>query len=187
MKRYFTLTVLATLILGSSLALADGRDNNRGNGSYNRNADRHHFDRRIDNRQGARFNNGYNSRFNNRSSNWSVNLNLNSGWPAYSRGGFGSSYYTAYPYRFGSYTTIGGLGIVSTRNRNPVIVEHNTYINNSRPVYAEPYRESEVYTRRSPGAGTSLLKDLNGRCFERSHDALGNETRIELPATACDF
>ena len=57
-----------------------------------------------------------------------------------------------------------------------------------RPRYVPPrvvYRESTV--RVEPPVGRHLLRDLNGRCFERSFDEDGTELRTELPASACDW
>jgi hypothetical protein len=65
------------------------------------------------------------------------------------------------------------------RSRPQVIIERNTYIE-------QPTRRSNVITYRNRPA-TSLLRDLNGRCFERYIDSNGYETRTELPASACDF
>ena len=35
--------------------------------------------------------------------------------------------------------------------------------------------------------GRRLLRDLDGRCYERSLDADGNELRTELPSSACNW
>jgi len=58
-----------------------------------------------------------------------------------------------------------------------VVVYQNTYID------ATP-RGPVTTTLHS---GTNLLRDINGRCFERSFDTYGNEIRVELPASACNF
>lgn len=57
-----------------------------------------------------------------------------------------------------------------------VIVEHNTYVE-------QP--SERVYTSR-PNE-TSLLRDLQGRCYERTYDRNGNELRTELDPAECNF
>jgi hypothetical protein len=82
-----------------------------------------------------------------------------------------SQYYlnNAYPYSTFDY-----------KNQRPqVIIERNTYIE-------QPTRRANVITYRNR-PDTSLLRDLNGRCFERYIDSNGYETRTELPASACNF
>ncbi|MEY4641918.1 MAG: hypothetical protein RLZZ227_1912 [Pseudomonadota bacterium] len=65
------------------------------------------------------------------------------------------------------------------RNNRPVVVyQNNTYI--------APAPRTRVITRSNP-AGTSLLRDIDGRCFERETDRNGNERRMELPSSACNF
>jgi len=102
---------------------------------------------------------------------------------------------------FGSYTTFGlgiGLGYAlsapysygypyygypySSWYYGPprdVIVERNTYIE-------EPSASSEtrVYSNRQE---TSLLRDLQGHCYERTYDSNGRELRTELDPKECDF
>jgi len=175
MQRCLSLTLLATLILGSSLALADGRDHNRNERGYERHAGNH----RIDSRRAPYFSSSRNRYHNRNNDNWSVNLNLNSGWSSYSNLNYRSGF-QSWGNPWASYTTIPGLGIVSTRPA-PVIIEHNTYITSNPVITGSAYQGSN---RRS---ATSLLKDRYGRCFERRFDALGNETRIEVPATACNY
>lgn len=76
-----------------------------------------------------------------------------------------------------------GLGIAYSttwgpaynRGGNTVIVHQNTYVN----------PEPRVIHRST--SSTSLLRDINGRCFERRYDSRGNETRIELPPSSCNF
>jgi hypothetical protein len=74
-----------------------------------------------------------------------------------------------------------GLGVAYTTAwsappRNTVIVHQNTYINNEPRVVS-----------RSTRSATSLLRDVNGRCYERSYDSRGNEVRIELSPSSCNF
>jgi hypothetical protein len=60
--------------------------------------------------------------------------------------------------------------------RSTVVVQQNTYIN-SQP------RVVSGSTYSTP----SLLRDVNGRCYERSYDSRGNEVRIELSPSSCNF
>jgi len=129
---------------------------------YNRNWDRRDYDRRDYNRR-----------------NVSVNVNINDRWrPAYrpyTYSGIG------YSLGFGSwgsgFSAWSAPVIVSPRVvRQPVVVYQNTYVN------AAPRGTASTYN-----SGTSLLRDINGRCFERSYDSFGNETRYELPVSACNF
>ncbi|HEY0961681.1 MAG TPA: hypothetical protein VGE69_04925 [Pseudomonadales bacterium] len=75
-----------------------------------------------------------------------------------------------------------GIGYTTTwgapryRSGNTVIVNQNTYINNEPRV-----------VHRSTRNSTSLLRDVSGRCYERSYDSRGNEIRIELPSSNCNF
>ncbi|MGV3590934.1 MAG: hypothetical protein ACO1PZ_04540 [Gammaproteobacteria bacterium] len=75
-----------------------------------------------------------------------------------------------------SYTTSWGAPSWNRRGGDTVILNQNTYINNEPRV-----------VHRSTRNTTSLLRDVSGRCFERSFDSRGNETRIELPASSCNF
>lgn len=76
-----------------------------------------------------------------------------------------------------AYTTTWGAPYNNWNRRgNTVIVHQNTYVNNEPRVI-----------HRSTRSTTSLLRDVNGRCFERSYDSRGVETRIELPASNCNF
>lgn len=121
---------------------------------------------------GNRFNSAWYSRapygsrasWNNRNfrrDNWSVNLNLGNSW-------YGNSY---------SY----GVGYNSWHR--PL----STHTTHTRVIVREP----SVVVVRDPTqvrhSGRSLLRDLEGNCFERSTDDQGNEVRIQLPDRACDF
>jgi hypothetical protein len=78
-----------------------------------------------------------------------------------------------------SYTTTWGPpSNVYRYDSRPVIVHQNTYINEAP--------RTRVVTRSGRGR-TSLFRDITGRCFEREIDGRGNETRTELPASACNF
>lgn len=63
------------------------------------------------------------------------------------------------------------------------------------PRYQAPVRETReiVYVketaprRTSSSVGRRLLKDLEGNCFERVRDEEGNEIRVQIEASACNF
>jgi hypothetical protein len=144
------------LLLGSSLALADHRDNNRG---YNRGWDRH------------------DSGWNGRHDSWSVGISIGNNIPLYT-----NRYDSGYPFVFNpSLGFIRRSSLPYTRGygQNRTVVINNTWIDSSpatRVIRSAPVQ-----------AGRSLLRDRYGRCYERETDRYGNETRIELPATKCDF
>ena len=216
-KPLYTLAMLALLAVfatASNSALADSRHNNRGpafkssfNPSYNggfRNTIRH-----ADRPSSRFFNSGYNSRYNSfynngfnrnfsrnnfntnnrfryfntgnryRHDNWSVSLNLGSAWvgsSAYS--GIGGLYYG---------TSVLGNSYYPYRNRTTVIYSQPSvvYVNDSPRVTG---RISEYADERmSATPARSLLRDIHGDCYERSYDERGLETRIRLPASACNF
>lgn len=178
MKNLLLVTTALAFVIGATELMADDRrgfDRGRGN-------DRS-WDRGF-NPPGRSFNNNGNrwSRVNDRSR-VSINVNVNNRWrPAYrpynNWNTFGSG--IGYSVGFGSWGS--GFSAWSTpapvyRQRQPVVVYQNTYID-ATPV------SPVTTTLRS---GTSLLRDINGRCFERSFDNGGNEIRVELPASACNF
>ena len=66
---------------------------------------------------------------------------------------------------------------VITRSRAPVVIYQNNYFN----------RSGSVTSRLPSQSDTSLLRDVQGRCFEREYDSRGNEMRTELPSSACNF
>lgn len=62
------------------------------------------------------------------------------------------------------------------RQPRTVIIENNTYVSPGTTV-----------TYGSVQGATSLFKDRYGNCYERRLDGYGNETRVELPFSACNF
>ncbi|MES2604190.1 MAG: hypothetical protein V4603_04585 [Pseudomonadota bacterium] len=187
MKTLLKLLLIVPFLFAGTLALADnrsnrGHDNGRHEGWSNR--DRGNWDNRANSRRrnndnvslnvivggGSRYYPGYNTynRYNNYNSfntfGWGVGYST-----------FGSS--------FGSNLYINNSYPYSRRyvDRRPIIIERNTYI--ERPVN----RGSVTTYSNRRDSGTSLLRDINGRCFERYVDSRGNETRTELDASECDF
>lgn len=45
----------------------------------------------------------------------------------------------------------------------------------------------KVYSSAPVASGRRLLRDLEGNCFERNIDEEGNEIRVQLDASECDF
>lgn len=167
-------TAALLLLLGANTTFAD-RDgwNDRGRG-HDRGYDREWRDNRGWNRPGRSDWRGHDRRWNNRD-NVSVSLSIGNVWgsPYY-----GSRSWSGVGFGYNTFDT-WGYNDWRYRNRRPVVVyQNNTYI--------EPAPRTRVITRTSR-SGTSLLRDVNGRCFERETDGNGNEIRTELPASACNF
>ncbi len=180
MKKLLSCTAALLLLLGTQTAFADHRD--RGWDRDNSRYDRH------DNGRGNSWgNNRRDERRWNRRDRDNVSLSFSFGnvWPDYryrdwnrATSGLGIAYTTAWgaPYDSWGYDSYNSYN--SYNNRRPVIVHQNTYINEAP--------RTRVVTR-TPSSRTSLFRDRNGRCFEREFDSNGNESRIELPASECDF
>lgn len=99
--------------------------------------------------------------------------------------------YDRYPRyrRHSSGSFLGGLVVGSLLNY-PRYYERPIY--RSVPVidtYRSGSRNVRVYgTAPAPVAsGRRLLRDLEGNCFERNVDEEGNEVRVQLEASECDF
>ncbi len=179
MKRPLFWIVLLQFCLVSTTAFAD-RSPNRDhfdNGRYNGFSAR---DRNWERRDGFRRNRDNDVSVNvfigaprNRNYNPGYNSIFNTFGYGVGYSSFGGQYYLNY-----------GVGTVypswNSRPSRPVIIERNTYIE-------VPTQRRGVTTVRSRQSGTSLLRDINGRCFERHIDSDGYETRIELDAAECDF
>lgn len=173
MKKLLVPLMLLGLLLGAETALAD-RDDRRG---YDRGHDRdyrssyhnNHNNKgrawgRRDAQRGWDRGRWHNDRRGQRDSDVRISLNFGSVLPhrhSIFGSGFGSSWNK--PARH-------------YNKRQPVVIYQNTYINRSTPIVSYPST-----------SGSSLLRDVNGRCYERSTDYRGVETRIELPASACNF
>lgn len=177
MKTLLAFTATLLLLLGSQLSFADPRDgwkqdrdrydrhdNGRGwaHGRRDRDYDRRDWDRRDRDRRDR----------------VSVNLNFGNVYPDWRY----RDYRRATSGLGIAYTTTWGAPVNVWRynDRRPVIVHQNTYIN------AAPSTTTRV-VRRPGRNSTSLFRDINGRCYERQIDSRGSETRIELPASDCNF
>ncbi len=173
MNKLLTCTAALLLLLGTQTTLADDRhgwDRDRGNSHYDR--DRHDNGRGWGRRD--RDDRRWNNRRHDHRDNVSVSLSFGNVWPDYryrdwnrATSGLGIAY-----------TTTWGAPGWGYNSRRPVVIHQNTYVNEAP--------RARVVTRSSR-SGTSLFRDINGRCFEREIDRNGNETRIELPASSCDF
>jgi len=62
----------------------------------------------------------------------------------------------------------------------------NAY-NNSHATNAYAYPQTTPATPIGSVQGRHLLRDLNGKCYERQTDANGNEMRTELPPSECNW
>ena len=97
--------------------------------------------------------------------------------------------YNRYP-RYGRHDSgsfLGGLVLGS------LLSYPRTY---QRPIYrpipvADTYRTNggdvRVYSSAPVTTGRRLLRDLEGNCFERNSDEEGNEIRVQLDPSECDF
>jgi hypothetical protein len=158
------------------------RQNNRRSGAFNTNSNSNSY--RNTSRNIFR-NNSYGSYSGNRRSqpyrydnNWSVSLNLGSGY-----NGSNSLWYDT-----GFYSPVSRF---RDRNYSPRST-HPRVIYNNQPtviVLNENSQDSgHVITRSSVRKNeSSLLRDINGFCFERSYDSRGLETRVQLPDSACNY
>lgn len=173
MKKPLFWILLLQFCLFSTTALADHDENGRFGGFSSR-------DRDWDRRQGFR---------RNRDTDVSVNIIIGAPRARYFDRGYNSIFNTfgygvGYSSFGGQYYLNHGLGSVypswNRRQSRPVIIEHNTYIE-------VPTERRGVTSYRNRQSGTSLLRDINGRCFERHVDIDGYETRIELDASECNF
>ncbi len=84
---------------------------------------------------------------------------------------------------------IGGLALgailTSSYYRTPRYIESGYYETQRAVSYPA---ERIVYRSAAPAvAGRRLLRDLEGRCWEKQLDDRGDELRIELPAEECDW
>lgn len=164
MKKLVACTAALLLLLGTQTASADHRDRwDRGHSRHD-----HHYQH-----PGRGLALGH--RKHDRHDRVSVNLNIRTipdwRYRDYYRAtsGLGIAYTTTWGAPYNTWNPRGG---------NTVIIHQNTYVDNS----------PRVVRRTTTTRGTtSLLRDVEGRCFERSVDGRGVETRIELPASNCNF
>jgi hypothetical protein len=99
------------------------------------------------------------------------------GRPYYPYGG----YYYGYPQHKNNNNSnssvayaIGGLALGA--------ILMNAYSQNRAPSYTQ-----QSYQAPPAPQGRHLVRDLNGKCYERTVDASGNELRTELPPSACNW
>lgn len=196
-KRLVSLPIFGLLglsILAANTALADHRhDNGRTNfrGSWDHNSSRHSNYRRDNsrfltyaNRRGNRDYRHYgNYNHYNRHDNWSVSLNYGAG---FSNGWYGASWSTGpvyRPFRSAFYDP----WYTPYRSRTTVVYREPTVIYVDDDDDYESTRVIRRTTARPSHPTTSLLRDINGNCWERNFDSEGNETRVQLPDSECDF
>ncbi len=190
MKKLLAFTATLLLLVGAESALADDPDGWNSHRGTSPGLDRNLHDNGWNGAWGRNSRNDQrwnDSRYDRDHDNVSVNA------------GFGNAWRPAYrDYNWNSFNTFGvGIGYNNFRRNNftnwgspfanrgypnhrPVVVYQNTYIDNPAP-------RTRVTTRSTVRTGKSLLRDVNGRCFERETDRRGNETRTELPAQYCNF
>ncbi|HWK55134.1 MAG TPA: hypothetical protein VNR18_12235 [Hyphomicrobiales bacterium] len=157
MKPWLKFALIGGLLLANGAALADHRHDNRGWRGH----DRHPVVRHV---QPYR---------NHSSDRWSFSLNL--GRPYYASPGLSMGWSNRGRNSFNSFYNPRPI-VVAPRQPRTVIIENNTYVTPGTTV-----------TYGSVQGATSLFKDRYGNCYERRYDGYGNETRIELPYSACNF
>lgn len=180
-------TTLLLLLLGAEATLADDRNHRDRDRGYDRH-DSRGYERR-DERRDDRYDN---RRHDHDNVSFNVNFVNSIGYRGVGNHRWREDYRDRRWNNFGvgiGYTTFGvnsfdtwgsPYNAWGYNNRQPVVVYQNTYIDNPAP-------RTTVITRSAPRSGTSLLRDVQGRCFERETDRNGNESRTELPASACNF
>ena len=171
-KLILSLSVIAVLVI-SQTASADSRYGRRGYSSYgygNYYSPRYN---RYDYRRASPYYYGYRR------------------GGSYFDFGYGGYYYPRYRRRhYDSGAFVGGLvlGSLLTYPRYSRRYDSVTY---TRPVTRT--REVVYVKNRTSGgstpvaSGRRLLRDLEGNCFERNVDEDGNEIRIQLDASECNF
>ena len=91
-------------------------------------------------------------------------------YPSYSSRRYSSPYYSPQYYSPQYYDTVTYRSRPVTRSREVIVV-----------------RELSVRSSTAVASGRRLLRDLEGNCFERVVNARGNEVRIQLDSSECDF
>lgn len=145
----------------------------------------------ADNRSHRR---GYNS--------WSSGFNYNRGYSSHrvnpyhygDRGRRGGNYYNfSYGSRYGHYRRhdsgifLGGL-VLGSLLSYPRTYERTVYRGvPAVETYARNGGNVRVYSSAPVASGRRLLRDLEGNCFERNVDEEGNEIRVQLDASECEF
>jgi len=174
MKNVLMASVALAFAIGATDAIADER---RG-GDRGRGPDRS-FDRGYDRGFSSPGFNTNRWRGRNDRDRVSFNININDRWhPAYRPWGWNSFGYNVGFRSWGTGLSVWSGTYPVYRRQQPVVVYQNTWIDTGPRSTTVPVVIN---------GGTSLLRDINGRCFERSYDRLGNETRVELPTSACNF
>lgn len=162
MKPWLKFAMIAGLLLANGTALADRHHDNRGW----RGPDRHHVIRQPQKHRVIRHQQAHRGS----RDHWSVSLNF--GQPYYGSPGLSMGWSNR---GWGSFFNPRPI-VVTPRQPRTVIIENNTYVTPGTTV-----------TYGSVQGATSLFKDRYGNCYERRFDAYGNETRVELPYSACNF
>lgn len=167
MKRILlSASIIAAMVL-SQAASADNRSHRRGYNSY-----------------GSNFNysRGYSSRGINPYHYGSRNRRNDN----YFNVSFGNRYGRGYR-RHSSGSFFGGL-VLGSLLSYPRVHERTIY----RPIpvvdtYSTGAGNVTVYSTAPVASGRRLLRDLEGNCFERNIDEEGNEIRVQLDASECNF
>ena len=123
---------------------------------------------------------------------------LMTGTNALARGGHGGFYGPPPPPYRGHYWSghhhdysgaylIGGLALGAVLTDALIDRGPTTVYVEPRPAPRVIFRERPVTTVVVTQPRRSLLRDLNGKCYEISRDDADNELRTQLPASECDW
>ena len=188
MNKLLLTAISVCLLAASSLSLADNRRDSGGNHNNSWSSDRGGQFRNDNRRNDNRRNNDRRDDNRHVESRSRVTVNLQFGnvrgsrWAPYYREPVRSRSFGYEPFSnfgYSSYSYPRSTVIWGGPARQSAII-NNTYVQPARTT-------STVITRSAAPVGSSLLRDIEGRCFEREIDSYGNETRTELPASACNF
>ena len=196
-KVLLSLSIIGALVV-SQASSADSRNNRRGYGAYS--SGQHNYGNRYRNYyRGNRGVNSYHYGSSRRHNNRDYNRNYYGNYYGnYNRGyssGFNFSYGNYYSrhrgYDSGSF--LGGLVLgslfnyprYSSRNVETIVYRDAPTTRTREIVYADRSRTRS--TVAPIASGRRLLRDLEGNCFERIVDELGDEIRVQLEAQECNF
>lgn len=182
MKKPLVVLAALVLLLQAGALQADDRRGHNGWRDHDRNWDRdrdHNWNRSWNRDRNHNWNRDRDHRRNkhrDRDSHFSFSINLGSRWQP-------GHYYSYRDYRtsgFGFDSWSSANRLRSLRHHRPVVIHQTRYV-------SPPVSHTTIVQRNTVHTGTSLLRDIEGRCFERRFDHAGNESRVELPTAHCDF
>lgn len=186
-KLLLSLSIIGALVI-SQTASADNRNHRRGYGDFGFN--QHSYGSRYRNNRRV---NSYH--YGSRNRNFRNFRNYNRDYNRHYRGGFNFSYGNRFPRhrRYDSGNFVGGLVLGSllsyprynTRNVETVVYRNAPTTRTREIIYVDSTQNRS--TAQPVASGRRLLRDLEGNCFERIVDEQGDEIRVQLEASQCNF